>query len=483
MYSVDFPAAQWATTPSDLNDESNVVIGLLSFDGVHSLKLSIPFGRLIGWPSVDENGIRTVTHTIDGVSAEYAFGYSQKGDYYILRNVSSPGPGTSFPGAQRQELRGTSLLASRQEITPNPVIKSLCFSMPGLCEWAGARTFKEEMILSDSRLESLSFQFRMEDVESIVLFQDNELRVAVEFSWKRKGGPASRYSFQFETDCFVKMEFSGNLPLLDDAMSNYLFPTADFLSFCMGFRHSIGRVWFITDDDVKVEYYAAMLGVTGLPSVTRTDEMPFPFATVQDRIGTMLTRWYGFDGYARNAATMVVALMDDWKMPFDLFFLASAQALEAASRIDVDDREISDEELADKLQAIKESNLSSKMKQWVKYKLGNAKWKSANRLADDLLDRLEPVTSYVVPDVDRFKKDHRVHRDAYTHRRSLDGDQELSREHLYWHTSAVGVLAYAAVALALGIEPEAFLERLTTSRFRWFGIRRARQLYAKEAIA
>ena len=204
--------------------------------------------------------------------------------------------------------------------------------------------------------------------------------------------------------------------------------------------------------------------------------MPFPLSSIEDT-HILLGNWFTFEPYARNASKLLVSLMYDWKMPLDTVFLISAQAFEAASRIGVDDRELDDEQFEKKLNEIKESNLSSKTRKWVLYKLKNAKWKTANQLVDGLFERLKPVVAYVVPDVEKFKREHREHRDSFTHRRDIDERVKLTNEDLYWHTGAVRVLAYAAIASALGISPEASLKRLQESSFCGTEIMHSRRLY------
>ena len=165
-------------------------------------------------------------------------------------------------------------------------------------------------------------------------------------------------------------------------------------------------------------------------------------------------------------------------MPLDMRFLASAQAFEAVSRSQVDEQEITDKALQEKIEDIKKSNMTSKLRQWVVYKVKNAKWKTANSLADSLIDRLENFPPYIVPDISRYLEDHRRHRDAYTHRKNLNTKQQLSSIDLYVHTEATQLLTYGAIALLLGMEPKEVVSALKESRYRWNSVYRANRLYA-----
>ena len=294
---------------------------------------------------------------------------------------------------------------------------------------------------------------------------------------RKKGGSLPAYSFEFESDCLLSFDFPEGGISLDDALDQWVFRTVDFLALCMGFRYSITNIDFKTIDGARGQYYASLPGIHGIPTSGQIRCMPFPLSSVDDAC-ILLGNWFAFESYARNASKLLVSLMYDWKMPLDTVFLISAQALEAASRIGIDDREISDEKLEEKLQEIKESNLSSKTKKWVRYKLGNAKWRTANQLVSELLASLEPAASYVVPNVARFEYDHREHRDSFTHRRDIDESIRLTNENLYWHTGAVRALAYIAIASALGIPPETSLKRFRESRFCESEIMHSRRLYA-----
>lgn len=167
-------------------------------------------------------------------------------------------------------------------------------------------------------------------------------------------------------------------------------------------------------------------------------------------------------------------------MPIEMVFLASAQALEAMSRDGVGEKEISDAQHQERLDAIKNSNLPSRVRDWALLKLKYATMKSANQLANDLLKTIEPVATYLVPDLSKFKEDHREHRNAFTHRREVKAGKELSREQLYWHAQAVQLLVYCCTAVKLGLSPDVVLALLKKTGFRSNAVFHTRKLYSKK---
>lgn len=471
-----FAPALWSLNPNS-NFEDDAVSGQLSFDGKSYLELDIPTGVLLDWPKIPTKDGYMQCHTVEGLHTDCVYGFSQTGEYYILRDVSSPGPSFAAPGFQKQSLSGASIFISRQRVEADPTAESISIKIPGLREWIGTVPFTVTSKLGGNRLTELTFNFDIDEVENVVLYENDEIEIYVSFSFLRDGGRTPSYEFSFKSDC--KLNFRYKQPSLgfDRAMELHVFPVVDFLAFCMGFRYTISSIEFKTIEGVCAEYLAPLVGLAGVPTNAQLDRIPLSYKRIENKINEMISRWIGFDEYARNSSALVTSLMNDWKMPLDMLFLASAQAFEAASRSGANEREISDEELQEKLSAIKSSNMNSKLRKWVVYKLRDAKWKSANSLVGDLVGKLGDYATFVVPDVSKYLKDHRAHRDAYTHRRTIKDDQRLSNADLFTHTEATQMLAYGSIALYLGMEPEDLINAVKESRYRWNSIYRANLLY------
>lgn len=479
---VEFPAALWTMKSEDVGDESKSVVGLLNFDGEHQIELTVPFGLLLDWPCLPiEGGGYVQTHTIDGLSQDAIYGYSQTGKYLVLRDVASWGPSRAYPGFKKQTLWGSSLLVSREPMDGDPKVSIAHVELPGLREWMGKISFEATSQYENGRAKETSFAFRPEEMQAISLLENDEMRVSVECCGARKGGKTPSYTFEFELDCFLSVELLGESVDIGSFLDERMYPVVEFLSFCMGFRYAITGMEFFTSDGQRIEYYAPFVGVRGLPSGRQINTMPFPYERVEDQILTMLGSWVHFDSYARNASKLIVSLMNNWEMPLDMLFLASAQAFEAMTRVGVGEQEITDEELDKRLEVINCSNMPARTKGWAVRKLKGAKWKTANQLADVLLVKLKPIVEYVIPDAEKFKRDHRIQRNAFTHRRGLAECEKLTNEQLYYHTQAVQLLAYAAIAVEMGLTAEEVRRLLEKSRFRDGAAIRVRKLYAHEA--
>ncbi|MCI8467942.1 MAG: hypothetical protein HFJ75_00290 [Eggerthellaceae bacterium] len=474
----EFAAAIWSLS-SDVTEDPNETLGILTFEGDQPLELEIPAGVLLDWPKIPiEGGGYVQSHTAEGLQVDQVYGFSQRGDYYLLRDVSTPGPGMSCPGMERQTLRGMSLFVSREALIPNPVVRSMKIRVPGLREWLGTIPFKISVRYNENRSSNISFSYDAEDADPITLFESDNIKIDINLLSIRKGGPIPTLSFYFETDCEMTISFKGDGFEFNYAMETWAHRIVGFLAFCMGFKYPIKALSIETIDGIKADYYAPFVGAPGVPTSLQLQSMPFTYSRISEKIGSMIQSWLEFDDYLRNSAALLTSLMTKWSMPLDMLFLASAQAFEAASRSRVDECEISDEKLEDRLRAIKESELSSRIKHWACYKLKHAKWKPASRLAEDLVGRLGDFAIYVTPDTERFLNDHRVHRNAYTHRRSLIKGESLSNKELYCHMEAVQLLTYGAIAMNLGQDIADIVACFKDSRYRWNSIYRSRKQYA-----
>lgn len=224
--------------------------------------------------------------------------------------------------------------------------------------------------------------------------------------------------------------------------------------------------------------YITLLGTSEQPTNNQIKCIPLTYNRIKTKTNEMIAHWFEFDQYARNSSTLITSLMGNWDMPLDMQFLASAQALEAASRSNADEQEISNEVLQSKIEAIKASNMDKKLKCWVVHKVKNAKWKSADSLAKDLINKMEEYATFIIPNISKYTESHRCHRNAYTHRRDIKESERLSNEDLYIHTEATQLLTYGSIALFLGVEPNELIDSFRESRYRWNSIYRANRLYS-----
>lgn len=477
MSTLGFSTTIWATRAEDVIDSSKAVAGLLDFDEDHGFELTIPWGILLDDPS-DANGGRI--SSIGGLSADAVYGFSQKGHYLVLRDVITSGHSATYPGFEKQVLSGSSLLASRQPIEANPKVTVANVEIPGLKEWIGHVPFEVVSTCEGNAFNKLSFTFESENMQSIPLMENEEVRISVGCKGTKAGGRLPSFSFEFSADRFLRIETVSSPLSLDEMLDRWINPVVNFLSFCMGFKYAATSIEFVTTEKHKASFYARLAGAKGLPSDTLLRTMPFPYPAIEDQIAGMLESWMQFGPDARNGSKLLISLMDSGNMPIEMIFLASAQALEAMSRDGVDEKEMSNAQHQERLDAIKNSNLPSRVRDWALLKLKYANMKSANQLADDLLKTIDPVATYLVPDLSKFKEDHREHRNAFTHRREVKAGKELSSGQLYWHAQAVQLLVYGYTAVKLGMSPDGVLTLLKKTGFRSVVTYHPRELCSKQ---
>lgn len=139
MEMINFSTAIWATSAEDATDSSKAVVGLLDFDENRGFELTIPWGTLLSDP-VTDNDVRI--SSIDGVSANAVYGFSQTGYYLVLKDVTSPGHSEAYPGFEKQVVSGSSLLVSRQLIEPEPKVTAAYIELPGAQRMDRPRPFR-----------------------------------------------------------------------------------------------------------------------------------------------------------------------------------------------------------------------------------------------------------------------------------------------------------------------------------------------------
>lgn len=85
-------------------------------------------------------------------------------------------------------------------------------------------------------LDKLSFTFELENMQSIPLMENEEVRISIEGKGVRAGGRIPSYSFEFNADQFLRIEMVSTPLGLDEMLDRWVYPVVNFLSFCMGFK-------------------------------------------------------------------------------------------------------------------------------------------------------------------------------------------------------------------------------------------------------
>lgn len=162
----------------------------------------------------------------------------------------------------------------------------------------------------------------------------------------------------------------------------------------------------------------------------------------------------------------------------DALFSATANAFEAITRIGVNPYSISPAEHRNRIERIVARIEDEETRRWLKQKLSFSNLKSAHELAWEQLDRLGPVAAYLIPDKDRYLKEHRDTRNYYSHLDPRNKSHILKpgRE-LAVNAEATHLLLYFSICLLLGLHTEDILTAIKESRFKEYSIYRIQKQY------
>lgn len=468
-----FEEAIWSVDPSGLRDPSACVQGHASFDAKHGINLELPLGTLLDREPV--NGV--IVHGPEPLEADHVYGLSQTGSYLVISDVFQTHRSTSFSGFECQTLHGQELIVSKKPVYPCPLIASFAFGMVGLREWVGISPTRQSYVCGNDggHVDEMSFKYVSADIPDVALRDRDGVRVTIDCVCTNKGGRIPQFEFGFVTDYEVIISFSEPLAL-EEALESWVFPVREFLAFCMGFYGSVSCMRFCTADGVRADYYAA-LAEGEEPTQRDLTCMPLHWHNCSSRLDSMLESWLGFEGFAKEAATRVVSLLADWRLPLELRFLATAQAFEAVTRIGADPYDLQPEEFERMKSAVISSVEESGVRRWVKRILGYANFKSAGALAKEHMLRLGEFAEYLVPDAKRFLDDHRQTRNYNTHLDATDKPHVLHGKDLLVHSDATYLLLYASICLLMGFEPNEVLDLMKKSRWKSSAVRESRRMY------
>lgn len=311
MESRKLPSALWSTESLEADDfydsdTHNVEVGLVTFDAEHGIEVEMPSGALLNYP-ISPEGVR---HHMGVLTSDVIYGYAQNNKYYVLRDVIARHTQASYPGFETQVLLGLKLFISSRPIQPNPMVRRINVSLPGLREWVGQPPFDVTEVRSKQtgRLEEVSMLYRWPSAADLLLYYGEAVDILVRGVATMVGGPIPNYEFGFRTDCMLDFVFSEPLEF-DAAMEQWVRPTINFLAYCMGFRYPASSIKLTTEEGVNAEYLAGMTEPQLPFSVDRTRSMPFPYWVMLDRISEMLAKWFELDDYGLNASMMLVSLV------------------------------------------------------------------------------------------------------------------------------------------------------------------------------
>ncbi len=472
-----FPSALWLDNPKGDFVHSGVV-GLGSFDTKKGVDLEIPLGSI----SLNEDqGILIGSHR------EYArlYGLAQNYDHITLVDVFGS-QGVSYPGFAYENWHAQQAIVSRScFFEQDPLIEQATVAIDGLFEWCQHNPIQESIRYENNRWHDTEISASSEALEDLPLYANKTADVCLRPVITEGGGELPLRTASLTSDYRLIFRFKGDLPKLSEAIDEQIAPARDLLSLFMGFRAEIRSI-SLTSPDVKgpIRVYIPFVEAsrTSLPKQA-IQQMPLHYPNVKDRLQAMAQNWFSLsDDASRAADIMLGVLSNERSIYLDSKFIAAASAFEALSRVGHNLEELPLEKFNERLATVKRDISDSHVRKWACHKLRSANFTPAKTLAHQMLDELEPYSSHIVPDRQRFESDHRNARNAYVHQNNhLANSETLSGKDLYIHTEAVLFLVWGKLLILLGISSQELIDALCSSAFHWNDLYRSQQMYrAKE---
>ncbi len=477
MRSREFGAAIWSADPES-SCSLNGAVGTASFKAGGGSFLEIPFGSLL----LPDDG-SAAYFGVDRL--ERAYGRCQTGEFITFLSLLNLNRSYNGHGFAKESWEGQEALVSQESFfAEDPVVSSAEVSIDGLFEWVCDNPVKGEMRLSaDGKGLTTTYSAASDSLQETVIYSGDSFEVLLSPRVVNGGGSLPLKTRSLSGDYMLVFRFMEPYPKLRDAMFNAVIPFRDFLSLLMGYRAELLEVSFRSSEagDV-IKYYAPLVETASEDRPNRwLREMPFPYPVAKAAFQDAAERWFSLDPDAKRASGVILGFLAGCRAFYPSSeFVTLASAFEALSRVGQITQELTDEEFERRLVCIKEGVSDKKARDWAKRKLKHSNFVSAGILAAKMLGELEPFTSWLVPDIEGFKKDHRVSRNAYVHRSvDLDGDACLEDASLLTHTDAVFFLAYAKLMNLLGWSAEELVGRFEDSFYRSYKIQLIQEMYAK----
>lgn len=474
MKNRKFSTALWVLN-CDADFEHEGIQGDASFTG-NGVDLVIPMGCLL-----DREPVNGVTiHNADPIEAPAAFGFCQTGERITLIDLSTPGPGFSAPGTEREDLRAASAIVCKTAfLQPNPVVRSLTLKVSGLWRWTGEGFGKVESRYKSRRWMSTSAIWSSEDCGELPLFNKDGVEITLQPVITKKGGHLPRQEFSVKEDVHLRFEIDDNPMPLDSAMDKWVYPMWKMLTFCMGFRCSIDVIKIQTADGHGASCFLPLIEGEEEPGNRQLDCMPLPYSYISKELPDIFERWLNLDGDARRAATILIGVQGNKGISLlDSMFATISGAFEAVSRVGEKTKDIENSRYKRIVGQLKKCLSNQEDADWVVGKLNNIP--PASYYANALMKKLGVFSEYVTPDKERFLRDLRHNRNAYIHQTSTldDKSKTLSDMELYSLAMAIKVLCYGAIMTQLGLDASAILKQFKATHFCQTEVHLARKMYS-----
>jgi hypothetical protein len=419
-------------------------VGIVTYSDDEGFILKIPFGFL-----------GKVDHSLDRLSCSHptpiAYGVLQNGKCVTLVDGFMTSASIAMPGTGRERYFFHRGFVGDVHCEANPIVDAARVSYLNLRDWAGWSPTCQMITDGGGRkVSSVSYNYEQPEPTVLATGDGYTVRFGYDASWS---APSVK-GFNLEHDCRFVVELEKPLPF-DDFQSRYLELLWQFLSFCLNrSTHEIQLRIQLSGQDQWLD--VGRVQKTSQPSGETIEEywMLLSMRQIGKRLNDVLNRWLSFEGDERRAVSLLVSVIGDRSVPLDLRFLVAVQALEALSRVDVDQYELSTEEFERRFNGALESIADKKTREWAERKLRYANYKSFIDLIRELLSQIGGYVDSLAPDQKRFLADLRNNRNFYTHRDEARVEYMMEGDDLYVLTDGVMCLLRASVLRRLGFSQE-----------------------------
>jgi len=474
MQTTDFKTGIWGKSWDDVfSDDSKDIQGVanLTSEGVF---LDIPFGSILG-----DEGVFVFGQEPEPTTADYLYGFTQKGDHLVIVDAVSSGLTMSMPGGRSQRILGQWLLCGKETFNPAVGIERISLRMRGLREWASTAPFSMGIDSSTGTFRSLEYDYENRDSYNHVLFKSEDIEVELYHVFTTSSLTVK--GFGIEHDCEIAVTLASTLSL-SDALDKVI-ALSRFLTLSQGYLAEAEEIRFgFEDNDSSIKCYGPLLSCVA-PSEESMRRSPIHMESIADELQGVLGKCLDFDDELQEPIALLSSLLSNtWRMPIDLRFIAASQCLEALSKIGSNMDSIPLEEYSRFRGAIKQIE-DAPLRKWLVDKTSSNE-KGQSRLLGELLQKYPIMVEKFIGDAKAFVETQTACRNAYTHRNSKRNRKHvLKGEGLYLHTETVMLLCYVVLWSNLGVSEEKVISLIETSHYKNGVLHRLKGVYSRDEIA
>lgn len=452
MKSTEFGAAIWGFD-WDLFPADTAIQGTanLSDDGIY---LDIPFGCLLwsGGIVIPERACRPPEEV------DYLYGFTQTGDWLVLKDCFPTSSTTSFPGGKRQRICANFLFSSKERFDPTAKIEEMEIGITGFAEWYGETPLYETIDADTMWFKSVEFDSEKSKAMNEILFEDESYALTVKHAYSASSVKVGGFTFSHES--YLKVTLKNKKSF--EEMLQLVVALQDFFVLSMGF---FGEIEFLR---LKCEGVNKQVNCYGCfykgkePTKRQLQEMPFPRRRIRGSEAEVFESLLHADRDLSEAINLASSLIGrNWDIPFSLEALASSQCLEVLSRIGVELNSIDPDDYSRIVQTIKDSVVDKDALKWISERMpGNRK--GQQRLLSELVGRHQSAFEWAVSDVKKYVTTQVALRNSLTHVRN---DEERGFDDQYWCAKATVLIALFIIWEMLGLASTDIINAFEESRY------------------